>query len=176
VPAAGEQGLISSAKEGRAAPPDFVAVGAHVASVLAAAEQTASQIRQDANLEADAIREDALDEAVRVRDQAVSALRDAQRQQADIEKLVREVRGAADAYSEQRRREGDEAAAKAENRLRKLGRTARELADQVDQSLAHPESMSSETAEETVNGALTRSARKSASRTGNRPKGGRLTG
>jgi hypothetical protein len=51
----------------------LVAVGAHVASLLAAAEEAASQILHEANHEAEAIRADAQGEAARVRDQAVAA-------------------------------------------------------------------------------------------------------
>jgi hypothetical protein len=130
-----------------------------VASLLAAAEQAASQVLREANDESEAIRADARGEAARVRDQAVSALRDAQRQRADIEKLVHDVRGAADAYAEQRRREADDEAARTHDRLRELGSMAREFADEIDQSLARREP-TADTAEESFDEALTPSAAK----------------
>jgi hypothetical protein len=90
--------------------PDYAAIGGHVASVLATAEQAASQIRHEATQEANQLREDARREAARVREEAAAALRDVQRQRMDLDNQVLEVRGAADAYAEQRRRQGDEEA------------------------------------------------------------------
>jgi hypothetical protein len=111
MPTADEQ-TATEARERPTGAPDYGAVGAHVASVIATAEQAAGQIRHDANNEANAIREEARRDAAIVRDEAVGALREAQRQRDDIDRRVQEVRDAADSYAEQRRREGDEEAAK----------------------------------------------------------------
>jgi hypothetical protein len=93
-------------------PRDYVEVGAHVASVLAAAEQAAVHIRQEAKDEASEIRDDARQEAARIRQDAAADLRDLQRQRSELEKYTLETRAAADDYADKKRGEGDADAAK----------------------------------------------------------------
>lgn len=125
-------------RETAAPPRDYIEVGAHVASVLAAAEQAAVHIRQEAKKEANEIRDDARHEATRIRHDAAADLRDLQRQRSELEKYILETRGAADEYAEKKRSEGDAEAAKikadAEGQARSIVNDAERQARGVEEA------------------------------------------
>jgi hypothetical protein len=127
-------------------------VGAHVELVLAAAEQAAEQIRQEALQAANEIRAEAGLDAARMRRELEEAARASERQRAEVGQYVVETRTAADAQAEQVLREADAEAAKiktdatrqggrmlaeAERRGHELEETARtrveQLADEAHQ-------------------------------------------
>jgi F0F1-type ATP synthase membrane subunit b/b' len=101
---------------------DFAAVGRQVATVLAAAQQAAEEIRQEATREGEHIRAEADAEAGRVRANASDVLRDAERQRSEAEKYVAETRAAADSYADEKQREAENEAEKIKARAEREGR------------------------------------------------------
>lgn len=101
---------------------DLGAVGRQVATVLAAAQQAAEEIRQEATREGEHIRAEADAEAGRARANASDVLREAERQRSEAEKYVAETRAVVDSYADERRREAENEAEKIKSRAEGEGR------------------------------------------------------
>jgi hypothetical protein len=83
----------------------------HIASVLAAAEDAAEHVRQEAAQEVEQIRLVAHREAARIRHEAEEVVRDSRRDRSEAESYAGEVREAADSYAEEKRLEAEAEAA-----------------------------------------------------------------
>jgi hypothetical protein len=91
---------------------DYWEVGAHVASVLAFADNAAEQIRQEGRQEAIRIHEEALQEAARIRQEAEEVLQESNQQRSDIETYIAEAQAKADRYAEEKQQQADAEASK----------------------------------------------------------------
>jgi hypothetical protein len=99
--------LAAERREAEEAPGNYREVGAHVASVLASADNAAEQIREEARREAIRINEDARQDAARIRQEAEEAVQESDRQRSDIEKYIAEARTTADRYAEEKQQQAD---------------------------------------------------------------------
>jgi hypothetical protein len=116
----------------RSSPPELAQVGQHVASVLAAAEAAAAELRKEAEDEARQIRQAAEQAAGELRERAKvdsdAGRNEARRQVALAEQEAHATRADADSYAETRRREAD---AEAMRVVRDAEARASRLADEA---------------------------------------------
>jgi vacuolar-type H+-ATPase subunit E/Vma4 len=102
-----QDGVTDAVDEALEVPRQIGEVGAHVELVLAAAEQAAKQIRQEAQETASEIRVEAGRDAARIHDEVEEALRASERARAQVEQYVLEARAAADVQAEQALRDAN---------------------------------------------------------------------
>jgi hypothetical protein len=114
---------------------DFGAVGRQVATVLAAAQQAAEEIRQEATREGERIRAEADAEAGRIRANASDVLREAERQRSEAEEYLAETRAVADSYADAKRLEADNEAEKVKARAEGDGRAIIKAAERRGQEI-----------------------------------------
>jgi FtsZ-binding cell division protein ZapB len=111
---------------------DHAEVGARVTGILAAAEQTAEQIRSDALREAhETIRRAEADAQVRIEE----LTRETERVRAEADDYARDIRQAVDSYGTQARRDAEEEAralvSSAEEQARSVREAAQAMAEQI---------------------------------------------
>jgi hypothetical protein len=104
---------LAERREAAEAPGDYREVGAHVASVLASADDAAEQIRQEARQEAIRIEDDARLEAARIRHEAEEALQESNQRRSETEQYIAEARATADRYAEEKQQQADAEASNA---------------------------------------------------------------
>jgi vacuolar-type H+-ATPase subunit E/Vma4 len=111
---------------------EYAGVGARVTGILAAAEQTAEQIRSDALREAhETIRRGEADAQTRIEE----LTREAERVRLEADDYARDIRQAVDSYGTQARREAEEEAralvGSAEEQARSIREAAQAMAEQI---------------------------------------------
>jgi DNA repair exonuclease SbcCD ATPase subunit len=107
TPSEHEHHPLAENREAGEAPGNYREVGAHVASVLAFADNAAEQIRQEARQEAIRIQEDARQETARIRQEAEEAVQESNQQRSDIERYIAEARATTERYAEEKQQQAD---------------------------------------------------------------------